>query len=255
MGSQGEEEGGEETLKPRAQSAMSPPPREWGGNRCRGRLARRSALTWRASVCTWRRHRWKWTKEKLLPTGPEGPAAVGVLCSVEVRAQVGGGDEWAWGKGRGQWERSCPVPEGNCSLMRVQAARVVTAPPLRTPARCPLLPPSPVFWVCPSVSSLELWWFSESWQRPCFCSPLVGPEVSSVLALHWAPSEAACAACPALASLCRPFPAWRPRAGWTLSLTRSSSLLCGAGGGAMARMLGGGRKKIVLNETFCFSHL
>lgn len=143
MGSQGEEEGGEETLKPRAQSAMSPPPREWGGNRCRGRLARRSALTWRASVCTWRRHRWKWTKEKLLPTGPEGPAAVGVLCSVEVRAQVGGGDEWAWGKGRGQWERSCPVPEGNCSLMRVQAARVVTAPPLRTPARCPLLPPSP----------------------------------------------------------------------------------------------------------------
>lgn len=43
--------------------------------------------------------------------------------------------------------------------------------------------------------------------------------------------EAACEACPALASQCRPFPAWTPRAGWTSSSPRSSSLLCGAGGG------------------------
>lgn len=50
--------------------------------------------------------------------------------------------------------------------------------------------------------------------------------------------EAACAACPDPASQCRPFPAWRPRAGWTSSSTRSSSLLSGAGGGAMAGMLG-----------------
>lgn len=111
-------------------------------------------------------------------SGHQGPAAAAVLCSVEVRTQVGGGEVWAWGKGRGQWERSCPVPEGNRSSVRKHVARPVTAPPLRTPVRCPLLPPSPVFWACPLVSSLESWWFSGSWQHPYFCSPLVGPEVS-----------------------------------------------------------------------------
>lgn len=34
--------------------------------------------------------------------------------------------------------------------------------------------------------------------------------------------EAACAACPGLASQSRPSPAWRPGAGWILSWTRSS---------------------------------
>lgn len=33
--------------------------------------------------------------------GHQGPAAAGVLCSVAVQAQVGGGDVWAWGKGWG----------------------------------------------------------------------------------------------------------------------------------------------------------
>lgn len=33
--------------------------------------------------------------------GHQGPAAAGVLCSVAVQAQVGGGDVWAWGKGQG----------------------------------------------------------------------------------------------------------------------------------------------------------
>lgn len=54
------------------------------------------------------------------PLGPQGPAAAGVLCSVVARAQVGGGDAWAWGKGRGRRERSCPVPEGNCSSAKEQ---------------------------------------------------------------------------------------------------------------------------------------
>ena len=57
--------------------------------------------------------------------------------------------------------------------------------------------------------------------------------------------EAACEACLALASQCRPFPAWRPRAGWTSSSTRSSSLWS-------RWMLEAG--KVVLDKTLCFSH-
>lgn len=84
-------------------------------------------------------------------SGHQGPAAAGVLCSVVVRTQVGGGDVWAWGKGWGQWEQSCPVPEGNRSSVRKHVAQPVTAPPLRTPVRCPLLPPSPARWAGPSA--------------------------------------------------------------------------------------------------------
>lgn len=52
-----------------------------------------------------------------------------------------------------------PVPgEGRSLVAKEQAAlQVVTAPPPRTPGRCPPLPPSPVSWVCPLVSSPELW--------------------------------------------------------------------------------------------------
>lgn len=135
-----------------------------------------------------------------------------------------------------------PVPGEGCSSAarsRRHCEWSVTAPPLRTPGRCPPLPPS-IFWVCLLVSSLELWWLSASWQRrPYSCFPLVGPEVSWELALHWAPSdsrpalsqdspEAACAACPGLASQSRPSPAWRPGPGWTSSRTRSFFSMCGA---------------------------
>lgn len=107
------------------------------------------------------------------PLGPGGPVAAGLQCSVAGRAQVGGGE----GLGAGGGSRAeLSSPRRKLLLGRERAA--VTAPPLRTPARCPPLPPSPVFWVCPLVFSLELWWFSGSWWHPCFCSPSVGPEVS-----------------------------------------------------------------------------
>lgn len=61
-----------------------------------------------------------------------------------------------------------------------------TAPPLRTPARCPLPPPL-VFWgVCTLVSSLERGSFpgpGSTW----FLLPVGLHEVSLVLALHWGP--------------------------------------------------------------------
>lgn len=81
-------------------------------------------------------------KENCSPRGPPGPEGAGVLCGVVVRAQVGGSDARACGKGRGPWEPSRPVSEGNCPPVRWHCA--VTPPPLRTPAGCPLLPP-PVF--------------------------------------------------------------------------------------------------------------
>lgn len=79
------------------------------------------------------------------------------------------------GKGRGRWERSKAVQSQKEAAPPVRGRwhAWVTAPPPRIPARCPPLPPSPVFWVCPLVSFLELW-FSGSWQHPCFCFPLVG---------------------------------------------------------------------------------
>lgn len=49
------------------------------------------------------------TKGDGSPLGPWGPAAAGVLCSVVVKAQGGGGEAWVWGKGRGRWERSGAV--------------------------------------------------------------------------------------------------------------------------------------------------
>lgn len=80
-----------------------------------------------------------------------------------------------------------------------------------------------------------------------------GHPPDSLPALSRDSPEAAYEACPALASQCHPFPAWRPRAGWTLNSTHSSSLLYGAGGEAMAGMLEA--EKAVLNKTSCFSHL
>lgn len=82
------------------------------------------------------------SKENCSPRGPPGPEGAGVLCGVVVRAQVGGSDARACGKGRRPWEPSRPVSEGNCPPVRWHCA--VTPPPLRTPAGCPLLPP-PVF--------------------------------------------------------------------------------------------------------------
>lgn len=72
--------------------------------------------------------------------GHQGPADV--LCSVAVRAGAGG---WWWpGEGAGAVGAELSSPRRK-RLLSEEAGGAVTAPPRRTPARCPLLPPSPVF--------------------------------------------------------------------------------------------------------------
>lgn len=154
-----------------------------GSRQVQGAAKWESALSRRASVCCGR------AGQELRPEGswpPPGRAgAYSVVCCV-VCGGEGAGRGAGLGEGGGSGSRAKPSsPRGKLLLgCRSRRHGAVTAPPRRTPARCPPLPPSPVFWVCPLASFLELWWFSGSWQHPCSCSPLVGPEVSWVLALR-----------------------------------------------------------------------
>lgn len=168
--------------------------------------------------------------------GEEGTGTEPESCSRGCRRAEPAAGAWCgsvqWGRG-GAWEQGF-LSQGKAAPRRLRSRRhcgVVTAPPPRTPGRCPPLPPS-ASWVCPLISSRELRWLSVSWPHPYSCFPLVGPEVSSELALHWAPSaktlEAAFEAYLSLASQSHPFPAWRPGAGWTLSWTRSFFSMYGA---------------------------
>lgn len=138
----GKNGGAEGTPQNQEPSQQCPHHRAWGRSRGRVRRGGKSALSGRASVRVGEGSLETETEGNCSPLGPWGPAAAGVLCSVAVRAQVGGGDAWAWG---GRRERSGAVQSQKEAAPRQGSRRhgAVTAPPRRTPARCPLLPPSP----------------------------------------------------------------------------------------------------------------
>lgn len=166
----------------------------------------------------------------------EGAAAAGLLCSALVQAGLVGGVDYGPREGAGMVGAELSSPRRKLLLSEEAGGTSWSAPRLRTPERCPLLPPSPVFLVCPLVSSLASWWFFRPWQCPCCCSLLFCPVPPCLLGVDT--SLGSFGGClpgsphPYFSVL--PFPAWKPRAGWTSSSTHSPSLLCGAGGGAMA---------------------